>query len=333
MARGRKVSQCGRGSKPPLLCWLAVKRWSPTALCLACFVLFGLAQARAQAKPPATPPSKPSAKSTEAAAAVPELVFRAKAEDFGKAPPVWCGIVATRQWVRFAQVEVLRGTWERASILVHCHVIAKAKWSRKDGEVGLDPSFFAGTCLVSASLTLDSSTGQYYWLAQDVVPGGKRGDAPSLETSVADLEGAWTGRLVSASVNRLQAPVPMRFELGTPGQDGSRAFTLVYGAPGPKQSVRRYHLVVTPKPGRYVLDENNGIWMDASFVHGALWTRFRVGNADLLVSYRAVGRRLLATFVTTTKEPSSRSGGDGKVPEVPSFAVLSVQRAVLFKQD
>jgi hypothetical protein len=144
MARGRKVSQCGRGSKPPLLCWLAVKRWSPTALCLACFVLFGLAQARAQAKPPATPPSKPSAKSTEAAAAVPELVFRAKAEDFGKAPPVWCGIVATRQWVRFAQVEVLRGTWERASILVHCHVIAKAKWSRKDGEVGARPELLRG---------------------------------------------------------------------------------------------------------------------------------------------------------------------------------------------
>jgi hypothetical protein len=256
-----------------------------------------------------------------------------QAEDFGKAPPVWCGIVATRQWVRFAQVEVLRGTWERASILVHCHVIAKAKWSRKDGEVGLDPSFFAGTCLVSASLTLDSSTGQYYWLAQDVVPGGKRGDAPSLETSVADLEGAWTGRLVSASVNRLQAPVPMRFELGTPGQDGSRAFTLVYGAPGPKQSVRRYHLVATPKPGRFVLDETTASgWMRRSCTaHSG-----RASASATPISSSAIGRSAAACSRHSSRRRrslSTHSGGDGKVPEVPSFAVLSVQRAVLFKQD
>ena len=76
--------------------------------------------------------------------------------------------------------------------------------------------------------------------------------------------------------------------------------------------------------------------MNAWFVHRTLWTRFQVGKSDLLVSYRADGRRMIVTFVTTTAEPQRVGGGgeDCRAPEiVRSFAVLSVQRAVLYKQD
>lgn len=116
----------------------------------------------------------------------------------------------------------------------------------------------------------------------------------------------------------------------------SYAWNIIYGEDKEK-GLRPYLLKpVDPETGRYVIDEQNTILLDAILISGKLYSRFDVMGNLLLSTVELVEDELHYEIISGKLDPLTTSGGEmhegEDIPEVNAYPVVVRQFAVLRRQ-
>jgi len=144
--------------------------------------------------------------------------------------------------------------------------------------------------------------------------------------------GQWKGTLEIFSPRGKEQQVPMQLRIE---QADSLNYTwhIIYGEDEEK-GLRPYLL----KPedvtyGRYSIDEQNTIVLDAILISGKLYSRFEVGGNLLLSTAELKGEELHYEIISGKLDPLRITGGEKyegeDIPEVKSYPVVVRQMAVL----
>lgn len=142
----------------------------------------------------------------------------------------------------------------------------------------------------------------------------------------ADWHGEWAGTLVMTSQNDTKTDAPIKLNIEPITGSDDLTWKLTYGS-GDKQQVKDYKLVPTKTAGRFRIDEQNGIVLDARLAGGVLYSQFEVGGSWLTARYELRDGRL--RFEVTSAKPAAEKTGDGKVQR---YDVGAVQTADLTKK-
>ena len=147
-----------------------------------------------------------------------------------------------------------------------------------------------------------------------------------------DFFGNYKG-LLTIHNNAGSSEIPMEFHLQPTDSIGSYAYTLVYGEKKQRQD-RLYTLKEINKgKGAYIIDENNGIVLDDKVIENRMYALFEVGGS-LLTTF-IIFEKDYMTFeivVSNTSKKRISGGTNDSIPEVISYPVSIVQRAILYKQ-
>jgi len=153
----------------------------------------------------------------------------------------------------------------------------------------------------------------------------------STDTTLAKIEyifpddwlGNWQGDLKIHNVNGLKQTLPMELDLSETDVPGIYTWAITYGEDSIAHK-RDYVLKeIDSNKGHYVIDEKNGILIDAYHIHDELSSIFGVMGNTLVNSYRREGDELIFSIkIFPSKE--IRVSGDTimenqKIPEVASF--------------
>ncbi|MDJ0976174.1 MAG: hypothetical protein QNJ98_17065 [Planctomycetota bacterium] len=145
----------------------------------------------------------------------------------------------------------------------------------------------------------------------------------------ASWQGSWKGKaeLIRGGKTAMQFAMELHVE-PLEGSDGW-TWRIVYGE-GDKRQVRPYELLsVDAAAGHYRIDEKNSIEIESFLENDNLRSRFWVADNVIEATYARDGDTLTVTLTTFGAKPARMSGGEGRVPPVASYALRSVQRAVL----
>lgn len=116
-----------------------------------------------------------------------------------------------------------------------------------------------------------------------------------------------------------------------PMVEGSKwVWNILYIA-GERQDRREYELIrVDSVPGRYRIDEKNGIILDADLNDRVLFSRFDLGDTWIMASYRfGVDSLQFEIFSGNGAAPRLTGGISEEVPEVRVFPLMVYQKGVL----
>jgi hypothetical protein len=155
-------------------------------------------------------------------------------------------------------------------------------------------------------------------------------DPPALP---AGWVGKWAGTLTITTDKGDPQELPMTLEVRPLADGGRYTWRLVYGD-GEKRQTRDYELVAKPgKPGRFEIDEKNGIRLGARLVGTTLFALFQVGEAVIQSRYEQASEVLRVEMTAyTTRDPLATKPTAGGA-EVKSPQLLSVQTAELKKVE
>ena len=126
---------------------------------------------------------------------------------------------------------------------------------------------------------------------------------------------------------------PMEFQLQPTDSLGHYQYTLIYGD-GDNRQVRPYTLKAINKDnGTYIIDENNGIILDEKVIENRMYTVFEVGGTLLTTFITFEENQMLFEIVVIKVANKNSSGGTSEeIPEVFSYPITTVQRAILTKE-
>ena len=127
--------------------------------------------------------------------------------------------------------------------------------------------------------------------------------------------------------------IQMEFHLNKTDSVGKYQYMIVYIFEGKRQE-RQYNLIEKDAAnGIYIVDENNGILLDAKVVDNVLYSMFEVQGSLITTTERFHTDYMdfEITAVNTSKKTESGTEGDDAI-KVTSYPVLTVQKAKLFKQ-
>jgi hypothetical protein len=140
--------------------------------------------------------------------------------------------------------------------------------------------------------------------------------------------GTWAGTLTVTPEKGDPRTVPMALEIAPIPDTNRYTFRLTYGPEGTRP--RDYELVPKKdKPGRFEIDEKNGIRLDAKLTGDTLHATFQVGDTLIQSRYERVGDVLKVEMTACTVKDPTVTKPTGSGAEVKSFAVVSVQTAEL----
>ena len=113
---------------------------------------------------------------------------------------------------------------------------------------------------------------------------------------------------------------------------GSVAWTIVYGE-GPARQERPYELSPVPGfPGRFLMDEKNGILIDHALLGDTVVSQFRVGTALLMSRFELADDGVKIEIWSFQTTPSRKSKPEGMDLEVESYPSTVLQRGLLKRQ-
>ncbi|NUN99603.1 MAG: hypothetical protein HUU01_03195 [Saprospiraceae bacterium] len=152
----------------------------------------------------------------------------------------------------------------------------------------------------------------------------------------ASWEGVWAGDLIIHNAKGPAQAIPMEVTIRQIPGTAKYDWLTVYN----KDTVagkRPYTMLVKDATvGHYAIDENNNIVLDAWFLGGKLFSRFEVEGQLLLCTYERQEENLVFEVVAGPATPVAKTGGgqvgEEKIPEVSSFKIGVMQRAVLKKR-
>ena len=147
-----------------------------------------------------------------------------------------------------------------------------------------------------------------------------------------DYFGIYKGNLHISSEQGNQN-IPMEFHLLATDTLGKYIYTLVYGE-GETKQLRAYNLLEKDQEkGHYVVDEHNGIILDANVINNRMYTLFEV-NDTLLTTFITFETAYMIFEIVTTPKSKKRvtyAEDEDKI-EVISYPITTIQRALLQKQ-
>ncbi|MEX1002214.1 MAG: hypothetical protein WDZ35_08885 [Crocinitomicaceae bacterium] len=141
--------------------------------------------------------------------------------------------------------------------------------------------------------------------------------------------GQYAGELSSINIQGEESTYAMELIIEVEN-DSAYAFTIIYGKDSLKQ-VRAYTLRQIGE-NRFMLDENNGIFLNMNLIGDRLFSVFEVEGNFLHLCYRKTKKGI--DFELTSSRKAEISGGitheDGEaIPAVQSYSVLAYQSAHL----
>ena len=158
-------------------------------------------------------------------------------------------------------------------------------------------------------------------------------NAQNPATFPASWTGVWAGDLLIHNAKGLAQTVPMEVNI-RPVPGSSRYDWITVYNRDTLAGKRPYTLLVRDaEAGHYAIDENNNIILDAYLLGGKLFNSFEVEGQLLVCTYEMQGENLVFEVIAGPTEPVAITGGGEagaeKIPEVKSFKVTVMQRAVL----
>ena len=152
-------------------------------------------------------------------------------------------------------------------------------------------------------------------------------DVPAHPGLPADWHGRWTGTLKIASLAGDAKVTPMEMVIEPRKDSKNYRWRIVYG----KGPAREYELVPQETAGHFVIDEKNGLLIDAWLVGSTVYSQFQVGDSLIPVRYERAGDSLrFSLTVSSTKDPRTTKLENGKF-EAKAFKLESVHVAELKK--
>ncbi|PHS62563.1 MAG: hypothetical protein COB12_10570 [Flavobacterium sp.] len=126
---------------------------------------------------------------------------------------------------------------------------------------------------------------------------------------------------------------PMEFHFLPSDSTGVYKYMLVYGS-GDVAEYRKYALIEKDKEqGVYLLDELNGIQLDCQVIDNKMYFLFQVKDSLLTTFVTFEKDQLYFEIIATdTKKKNTSGGQDEETPEVFSYPIGVVQKAILIKQ-
>ncbi len=163
-------------------------------------------------------------------------------------------------------------------------------------------------------------------------------EAPTQQAAqTADLPvawlGTWSGNVDVYSIKGAATSFQMQLTIAPTNNAGTLQWKIVYDGPQGK-STRDYLLLQKPSDkGQFVIDEQNGILINASLLGNCLSSHFSVQGQQLWSNYRlvstAAGTELQFELFSADEADSTQSGGKQEVPQVTSLKPATRQFAVL----
>jgi hypothetical protein len=145
--------------------------------------------------------------------------------------------------------------------------------------------------------------------------------------------GVWSGQVQAHGPQGLIEQFAMQLTIAPTDSPGRFDWRMVLTNPSGAQEQPFSLLAVDRALGRFAIDENNGVIVDASWIDNALYSHFDVAGARVQIRYL---RRvlpgideLIVEMTTARVEDSHPTGGNNGAPEVVSMPLRSVQRAIL----
>jgi hypothetical protein len=164
---------------------------------------------------------------------------------------------------------------------------------------------------------LDRHSGRVQFLEQAMVPVliGARfllgGAQPATSPLPAAWHGTWVGKLNIAGPGDKRHDVPISLKIEPIKNSRDVTWATTFGT-GEKSMLRDYKLVPDgDKAGRFRIDEQNGVALDAWLVNRVLYSQFEVGGSFLTARYELRGNTLFLE-ITSTK-PAAEKVAKGKV--------------------
>lgn len=149
-------------------------------------------------------------------------------------------------------------------------------------------------------------------------------------------EGLYKGDLELYDVHDVKMIIKMELDIQKQS-DTLYQWKISYDYNG-KIDVRNYHIkCIDAQKGTYVIDENNGILIDAYYKNKTLTSYFEVLEFAILTSYEKTKDDLITfDLFSMNSKKYTLSGGEinegEEVPEVKSVLVNGRQKALLYKQ-
>ncbi len=146
-----------------------------------------------------------------------------------------------------------------------------------------------------------------------------------------DYFGKYQGTLNITSKRGIQK-IPMEFHLSKTDSIEHTACLRPIGE-GEKKQVRNYFLVEKDaENGNFMIDEDNGIFINAKVVENKLFCLFEVEQSLLTTFITFEKDHLLFEIVYSNTEKKELSGGQNdSIPKVTSYPPLVIQKAKLLK--
>ena len=144
--------------------------------------------------------------------------------------------------------------------------------------------------------------------------------------------GIYKGTLHITSSNEPQTYV-MEFHLLPTDSVGKYNYIIVYGERDQRQERKYTLLEKDAKKGEYIVDENNGIILHDKVIENRMYALFEVQDTLLTTFITFEKDHLIFEIIATKKENGTLSGGQNdETPQVISYPITTVQRAMLIKQ-
>ncbi|TYA53003.1 hypothetical protein [Formosa maritima] len=147
-----------------------------------------------------------------------------------------------------------------------------------------------------------------------------------------DFYGIYKGDLYIVNMRGRQT-IQMEFHLNKTDSIGKYQYMLVYIMNGERQE-RKYNLIEKDaSKGEYIVDENNGILLDAKLIDNTMYSMFEVQDNILTTTERFYKEAMDFEITVTNKTQKVITGTEVEdATEVVSYPVFAVQKAHLIKQ-
>ena len=164
---------------------------------------------------------------------------------------------------------------------------------------------------------------------------GQNSTSTQLKTFPDEWLGVWEGTLHIYNHQNILQSIPMSLEnLRTDSADIFQ-WVIIYGED--KIKGKRDYILKNKSKGHYVVDEKNGILLDAYVMENKLISHFEVMGNQLTSIYERQEDKMIFEIIVNKSVPATVSGnikakGQEDVPEVKSFPIIGYQKAILTKK-
>lgn len=144
--------------------------------------------------------------------------------------------------------------------------------------------------------------------------------------------GIWQGELnIESSPLGLRNSIPMELHVSKTDSQGIWNWRIIYRDSA--KDDRKYLLkLVDQTAGKYIIDETDGILLEAGLFRNKLISRFEVMDALLEISYTLDEDKIYFEVSSSKVKPTSITQSQAEQIEVKSYEITSYQTAILTKQ-